>query len=88
MSDDLKEARNLTGAIKHNKATQIDRVKNIDTAVLMARIWPNLANSWIVVTHNGMDATTVVMAELRIAVPMWDTAANDLQPRISCQVNT
>lgn len=86
MRDDFKEARNLTGDIRHNRATQIDRVKKIDTAVLMARIWPNLANSWIVARHKGMDATIVVMAELRMAVPMCDTAANDLQPRISYQV--
>ena len=82
------EARNLTGDIKHSKATQIVSVKKIDTAVLIARIWPNLANKRIVVRHKGIDATIVVMAELRMAVPMWDTAANVLHPRISCQVST
>lgn len=30
-----------------------------------------------------MDATTVVIAELRIAVPIWEMAAKLLQPRIS-----
>ena len=38
INDFSQEARNLTGDIKHNKATQIVRVKNIDTAVLIARI--------------------------------------------------
>ena len=32
-----------------------------------------------------MDATTVVIAELRIAVPIWEMAAKLLQPRISCK---
>ena len=77
------EGRNLTGAIKHSKATQVVRVKKIDTAVLMARICPNLAKNWMVVRHRGMDATTVVIAELRIAVPIWEMAAKLLQPRIS-----
>lgn len=34
--DDLQEARNLTGAMIHSKATHIVRVKKMDTAVLMA----------------------------------------------------
>ena len=38
INDDLQEARNLTGAMIHSKATHIVRVKKIDTAVLMARI--------------------------------------------------
>lgn len=41
----LREARNLTGAIIHNKATHMVRVKKIDTAVLMAKIWPNFAKN-------------------------------------------
>lgn len=32
-----------------------------------------------------MDATTVVIAELRIAVPIWEMAAKLLHPRISCK---
>jgi len=38
ISDDLQEARNLTGAMIHSRATHIVRVKKMDTAVLMARI--------------------------------------------------
>ena len=79
------EGRNLTGAIKRSKATHVVRVKKIDTTVLMARICPNLAKSCMVVRHRGMDATTVVIAELRIAVPIWEMAARLLQPRISCK---
>lgn len=79
------EGRNLTGAIKRSKATHVVRVKKIDTTVLMARICPNLAKSCMVVRHRGMDATTVVIAELRIAVPIWEMAAKLLQPRISCK---
>lgn len=45
MAEDLKEARNRTGPMMHNKAMHIVRVKKMDTAVLMARICPNLANS-------------------------------------------
>jgi len=38
ISDDLQEARNLTGAMIHRRATHIVSVKKMDTAVLMARI--------------------------------------------------
>ena len=45
LAEVMREAWNFTGAIIHNKATHIVRVKKIDTAVLMAKIWPNLAKS-------------------------------------------
>lgn len=45
LTEDLMEARNVTGAIMHNKATHIVRVKKIDTPVFMAKICPNLAKS-------------------------------------------
>ena len=77
------EERNLPGAMIHNRAMQMVSVKKIETAVLIAKIWPNLANSWMTVKHNGIDAATVVTAELSIAVPIWDTAANVLQRRLS-----
>lgn len=83
LAEVVREARNFTGAIIHNKATHMVRVKKIDTAVLMANIWPNLAKNWITVKHRGIDPTTVVVAELRMAVPIWETAARVLQPRIS-----
>ena len=86
ISDDLQEARNLTGAMIHSRATHIVNVNKMDTAVLMARIWPNFANSWMTARHKGIDPTIVVRAELRMAVPMWDTAADVLQPRISWQL--
>lgn len=38
INDDFQEARNLTGAMIHSRATHIVRVKKMDTAVLMARI--------------------------------------------------
>lgn len=50
----------------------------------MARIWPNLAKSWMVVKQSGIEAAIVVMAELRMEEPMWETAAVALHRRISC----
>ena len=83
ISDALIEERNLAGAIPRSSAIHMVRVKNMDTAVLMATIWPNLANSCIVVKHNGNEATIVVMAELSMDEPMCETAAEVLQARLS-----
>ena len=83
---DLRVRQNLAGAMGPlRNITQNTKVQTIDTAVLMARICPNLANSCIVVKQRGMDAATVVIAELSIDEPMWDIAADVLQPRISCK---
>ena len=82
--DARNEERNFAGAIVRRRATQMVKVKNIDTAVLIAMIWPNLAKSWIVVKHSGREATMVVTEELRMDEPMCETAARILQPRFSC----
>jgi hypothetical protein len=80
---DLMLLRNRGGPMIVKKAIQNVRVYTMDTAVLMARIWPNLENSWIVVRQRGIEAAMVVTAELRMEEPTCETAAAVLQPRRS-----
>ena len=65
------------------KLTHTVSVYRIDIAVLMAKICPNFAKSWMAVRHRGIAAIRVVIAELKMETPMWPTANFARAKRIS-----
>lgn len=65
----------LAGAMKANMATVTVRVKKMETAVLMATIWPNLAKGTMTQKKRGTVEITVVTALDTMATPTWFTAS-------------
>lgn len=63
------------GATLANRAEVTDRVNKMDTAVLMATIWPNLAKGTMTQKKSGTVEITVVMALDTMATPTWFTAS-------------
>lgn len=71
----------LGGLVKHagamlaNMATVTVKVNKMDTAVLMATIWPNLAKGTMTQKKRGTVEITVVTALDTMATPTWFTAS-------------
>ncbi|KAG7243891.1 hypothetical protein INR49_006046 [Caranx melampygus] len=67
----LKQA----GPMHANMATVTVRVNKMETAVLMATIWPNLAKGTMTQKKRGTVEITVVTALDTMATPTWFTAS-------------
>lgn len=79
------------GAMHASMATVTVRVNKMETAVLMATIWPNLAKGTITQKKRGTVEITVVMALDTMATPTWFTACRVrlcLSAEGSCKQNT
>lgn len=63
------------GAMHANMATVTVRVNKMETAVLMATIWPNLAKGTMTQKKRGIVEITVVTALDTMATPTWFTAS-------------
>jgi len=63
------------GAMQANMATVTVRVKKMETAVLMATIWPNLAKGTMTQKKRGTVEIAVVTALDTMATPTWFTAS-------------
>lgn len=68
----------LAGPMVANMAAVTVRVNKMDTAVLMATIWPNLAKGTMTQKKRGTVEITVVTALDTMATPTWFTASRDL----------
>lgn len=67
--------RKRAGPTHASMATVAVRVNRMDTAVLMATIWPNLAKGTMTQKKSGTVEMTVVTALDRMATPTWSTAS-------------
>lgn len=63
------------GATQANVATVTVRVYKMETAVLMATIWPNLAKGTMTQKKRGTVEIAVVTALDTMATPTWFTAS-------------
>lgn len=63
------------GAMQANMATVTVSVNKMDTVVLMATIWPNLAKGTMTQKRRGTVEIAVVTALDTMATPTWLTAS-------------
>lgn len=79
------------GAMHANMATVTVRVNKMETVVLIATIWPNLAKGTMTQKRRGTVEITVVTALDTMATPTWFTASRVrlcLSAAASCKHNT